>query len=68
MPKARQDRKYYKENKLFGQQDLSLGLALYIDKFEVCNPLGTSRKIHKITAVYWVLQNLPAKLRSSHRL
>lgn len=40
-------------------------MALYIDEFEICNPLGTSRKIHKVTAVYWVLLNLPAKLRSS---
>lgn len=38
---------------------------MYIDDFEVCNPLGTSRKLHKITAVYWVVLNLPAKFRSS---
>lgn len=37
-----------------------LSLILYIDDFEVCNPLGTSRKIHKVTAVYWVLENFPA--------
>lgn len=26
---------------------------------------GTSRTIHKITAVYWILLNLPAKFRST---
>lgn len=38
---------------------------MYIDDFEICNPLGTSRKKHKICAVYWVLGNLPLKYRSS---
>lgn len=36
-----------------------------MDDFEVCNPLGTSRKKHKITAVYWVLANVPPLLSSS---
>lgn len=40
-------------------------MALHIDDFEVCNPLGTSRKLHKITAVYWVVLNLPARFRSN---
>lgn len=30
----------------------------------MCNPLGTSKKIHKIVAVYWVILNLPAKFRA----
>ena len=33
--------------------------------FEVCNPLGTSRKKHKLCAIYWVIANLPVKYRSS---
>lgn len=60
-----QDGQYFKENKLLGVQETSISIGLYIDDFEVCNPLGTSRKIHKITAVYWVLLNLPAKFRST---
>lgn len=63
--KSFQDGKYYKENKLLGQQNLCISLALYIDYFEVCNPLGTSRKLHKITAVYWVVLNLSARFRSN---
>lgn len=31
----------------------------------MCNPLNTSRKIHKMVAVYWVLLNLPPKYRSN---
>lgn len=63
--KSFQDGKNYKENKLLGKQNICISLGLYIDDFEVCNPLGTSRKLHKITAVYWVVLNLPARFRSS---
>lgn len=59
------DGRYFQCNKLFGEEESSLALAFYTDDFEVCNPLGTSRKKHKITAVYWVPLNLPAKFRSS---
>lgn len=63
--KSFQDSKYYKENKLLGEQNTWISLGLYIDDFEVCNQLGTSTKLHKITAVYWVVLNLPATFRSS---
>lgn len=59
------DGQYFKNNKLLGLQDTCISLALYIDDFEICNPLGTSRKIHKITAVYWVVLNLSARFRST---
>lgn len=38
---------------------------MYIDDFEVANPLGTSKKKHKLCAIYWVLANLHPKYRSS---
>lgn len=44
---------------------MAISIGLYVDEFEVCNPLGTSRKKHKITAIYWVLSDLPAKYRST---
>lgn len=56
---------YFRENKLLGESDPVISIALYIDEFEVCNPLGNSRKIHKIVAIYWVILNLPAKFRSN---
>ncbi len=40
-------------------------LNLYVDEFDICNPLGTSRKKHKICAVYWNLSNLPPDSHSS---
>lgn len=54
----------YKQNNFFLGTDLKLSIILYVDDFEVCNPLGTSRKKHKITAVYWALANLPSQIGS----
>lgn len=36
-----------------------------MDDFEMCNPLGTTKKKHKPCAVYWVLANLPHSSLSS---
>lgn len=47
-------------NPLLGFQNDAISIGVYIYDSEICNPLGTSRKVHKITAVYWVLLNLPA--------
>ncbi len=60
-----QDGQFYKLNTLLGGQGNCISLGVYVDDFEVCYPLGTSRKIHKITAVYWVVLNLPAKFCST---
>lgn len=49
----------------FSGEELTLPLILYIDEFEICNPLGTSRKKHKITSAYWVFADIPATLRST---
>lgn len=53
----------FRENAFLSGDDLRLLLRLYVDDFEVCNPLGTSRRTHKLCAVYWTLSNLPT---SSH--
>lgn len=37
---------------------------LYVDDFEIANPLRTSKKIHKVCAVSWTLANIPVKYRS----
>jgi hypothetical protein len=49
---------YFKENLFLSSDDLKLCLTLYIDDLELCNPLGTSRKKHKLCSVYWILNNL----------
>lgn len=46
------DGQYFRGNLFFSA--LRIAIGLYIDDFEVCNPLGTSRKKHNICAVYWV--------------
>ena len=63
--KSFRDGLHCKQNTLFSGQELRLSIGLYIDDFEVCNPLGTSRKTHKLCAVYWVLSNLRPGSHSS---
>ncbi|XP_058637761.1 uncharacterized protein LOC131543945 [Onychostoma macrolepis] len=55
---------HFKNNEFFSEEP-RISLILYIDDFEVCNPLGTSRKKHKITGVYWALANAPPEVRST---
>lgn len=59
------DGTFFKQSDFYAGEETRLSLILYVDDFEVCNPLGTSRKKHKITAVYWVLANVPTKLQSA---
>lgn len=50
---------FYTQAGFWSQDELRISLTLYIDDFEVCNPLGTSCKKHKLCGVYWILNNLP---------
>lgn len=64
---SHQDGSYFQENDLLSSSDrtLKLPLILYIDDLEIANPLGTSRKIHKLCTLYWVVADLPVKYRSA---
>lgn len=42
-----------------------LKLILYQDAFELVNALGSSKKKHKVIAVYLSVANLPAHVRSN---
>lgn len=53
------DGSLFKENCFFAGEKPTIILNLYVDDFETCNPLGTSQKKHMLSAVYWVLANLP---------
>lgn len=44
-------------------EEFCISLGLYIDAFGICNPLGGKK--HKVTAIYWVLADLPVKYRSA---
>ena len=50
----------------FGDPSI-LRIHLYTDEFEVVNPLGSKKSIHKVTAFYFTLGNLEAKYNSQLR-
>jgi hypothetical protein len=54
----------YKENEFFLQNPEALTIELYSDAFEITNPLGASRGIHKIVNVYFSLAELPKGINS----
>lgn len=62
-----QDDCQFKKNEFLAVEELRL-LYLYIDDLEICNPLGTSRKKHKLCGVYWILGNLQPVCQSSLKL
>ncbi|KAF0028000.1 hypothetical protein F2P81_019087 [Scophthalmus maximus] len=63
---SHEDGTYLKGNQLLSEAgELKLSLILYVDDIELANPLGTSRKIHKLCAVYWLLGNVPSQYRSN---
>lgn len=54
----------FKENNFLVERGPRIILTFYGDDFENCNPLGTSRKKHKLCGVYWVLANLTLESHS----
>jgi len=45
--------------------DLRIGIGIYQDGIEPCNPLGHARGKHKVVCYYYNVANLPARLRNS---
>lgn len=58
------DGQYFKENTLLATEEFTIALGLYVDDYEVANPIGSSKLKHKMCAVYWVIANIPPKFRS----
>ena len=58
--KTHVDGVYFRENGLLTSDEFTIVIGLYIDDLEVANPLGTSKKKHKMCAVYWVIANMAA--------
>lgn len=54
----------FKQSPLFSAEGIVIRLHLYVDDFEVCNPIGSRRGVHKLTAVYFVIGNIPTKFWS----
>ena len=42
------DASHFKEHELYSQSPCSLQIILYYDEVELCNPLGSCRKKHKL--------------------
>ena len=45
----------------------SLQIIAYYDELEVCNPLGTHTKKHKLGIILFTLDNIPTRYRSTLR-
>ena len=50
---------------LFSSDPHALQIIAYFDELEVCNPLGSHVKKHKLGLVFFSLGNIHPKLRSS---
>ncbi len=53
-----------KEHAVFGDDQNALRLHMYIDEFEVCNPIGSHRLNHKLCAFYFFIGNLEEQYHS----
>ncbi|KAL2098287.1 hypothetical protein ACEWY4_007494 [Coilia grayii] len=59
---------YFNENSLLVRDEFTAALGLYIDDFELANPLGTLNLKHKMCVVYWVIAKIPSEYRSTLNL
>lgn len=49
---------------VFNNENYCVAIILYQDAFEVCNPLGSARRKHKVVRVYMTLAHLHPWQRS----
>lgn len=54
----------YKSEDFFQSNPNAMQLQLAIDDLEICDPLGSKSNLHKISAVYLVIRNLPHRFNS----
>ena len=54
----------FQHHRLFATHANALQILFYFDDVEVCNPLGSKTKTHKLSFFYFSLGNLKPKLRS----
>ena len=58
------DGNLYKNHPIFSTDPLALQIIAYYDELELCNPLGTHIKQHKLGLVFFSLGNIHPKYRS----
>lgn len=56
--------KTFRSNELFQSNENSIQIQIAVDDFEICNPLGSRSTLHKITAFYFCVRNVPQKYLS----
>jgi hypothetical protein len=54
----------YRNHKFFQIYSDALALHFYVDTFEVTNPLGSHTSVHKLEALYMIVQNFPTEAQS----
>ena len=57
----------YKNHPIFSSDPLALQVIAYYDELELCNPLGTHVKKHKLGIVFFSLGNIHPKFRSLYK-
>ena len=57
----------YENHPIFSTDPLALQIIAYYDEVELCNPLGTHIKRHKLGMVFFSLGNIHPKYRSSYK-
>ena len=55
----------YKSHSLFSKEPKSIQIVAHYDELELCNPLGTHVKRHKLGIVFFTLGNIHPKYRST---
>ena len=59
------DGELYQSHPLFSVNPLALQIIMFYDELELCNPLGTHFKKHKLSLFLFTLGNIELKHRSS---
>lgn len=58
----------FTDHPLFSQDPFALQIIAYYDELEICNPLGTHVKCHKLGIVFYTLANIPPQYRSQLKM
>ena len=53
----------FQKSNFFNCNQPRIKLIFYTDAFEACNPIGTSRGVHKLNGNYYTIANLPPESR-----
>lgn len=62
------DGSVFANHPLFSQDSSTLQIVAYYDKLEICNPLGSHAKQHKLGIVFYTLANISPQYRSQLKM